>query len=351
MADSFGAYINARVRGMKSALLSRNELEAMLDGGRIDQIGEALLKSPYEVELAEALSRYQGADAIEDAVSRNLVVTFGKLRSMCREETAQLAEIFIGRWDLIAVKALLRNRHHGVSPDTAAHSLVPSPSMPQAVQKELASQDTMEALVRGLAAWNGGLCRGLVEALPAYQETKNLRVLEEALDRAYFVRNLVKLDTFRSKDAEFLKELLRSEIDRINLRRLFEPRAPGVEPEEVLREMLPRGRLTEQTLREIASAGSSERAAEVVSRTAYGDMAEALAVFAQTGKFSALERQFEVKFIERLRRAMQRQGIGLASLLRYAWLKYNEVMNLRIIAHGLAARLPKARLEQEILHV
>jgi vacuolar-type H+-ATPase subunit C/Vma6 len=124
-----------------------------------------------------------------------------------------------------------------------------------------------------------------------------------------------------------------------------------VEADDVLREMLPRGRLSESTLREIASAGSPERAAEVVSRTAYGDMAEGLAVFAQTGKFSALERQFEVKFMERLRRAAQRQGIGLASLLRYAWLKYNEVMNLRIIAHGLAAHLPKERLEQEVLHV
>ena len=345
------SFINARVRGMKSALLSRSELEGMLDAGRIDQIGETLLKSPYEVELAEALSRYQGADAIEDAVSRNLVATFAKLRAMCRDETAQLAEIFLGRWDLIAVKALLRNRHHGVSGDAAAQSLVPGPSMPQSVQKELSAQDSMDALVRGLAAWNGALCRGLLDALPAYQETKNLRVLEEALDRAYFVRNLVRLDTFRSDDAEFLKELLRSEIDRINLRRLFEPRAPGVEGEDALREMLPRGRLSDQTLREIASAGTPERAAEVVSRTAYGDMAEGLAVFGQTGKFSSLERQFEVKFMERLRRAMQAQGIGLASLLRYAWLKYNEVMNLRIIAHGLAARLPKARIEQEVLYV
>lgn len=351
MASPFASFINARVRGMKSSLLSRSELEAMLDGGRIDQIGEALLKSPYEVELAEALSRYQGADAIEDAVSRNLVSTFSKLKAMCQDETAQLAEIFLGRWDLIAVKALLRNRHHGVDAETGAKSLVPGPSMPQAVQKELAAQDSMESLVRGLAAWNGGLCRRLLDVLPSYQETKNLRVLEEALDRVYFVRNLARLGTFRSDDAQFIQELLRAEIDRINLRRLFEPRAPGVEAEDVLREMLPRGRLSAQTLREIASAGSPERAAEVVSRTTYGDMAEALSVFAQSGRFSTLDRQFEMKFMERLRRAMQHQGIGLASLLRYAWLKYNEVMNLRIIAHGLAAKLPKARVEQEILYV
>ena len=105
---------------------------------------------------------------------------------------------------------------------------------------------------------------------------------EEALDRAYFTRGLVRLGSSRSKDAKFVEEMLRSEIDRINLRRLFEPRAPGVEPDEVLREVLPRGRLPEQTLREIASATSPERAAEIVSQTPYGDMAEALAAFART---------------------------------------------------------------------
>ena len=345
------AYINSRARGMKSRLLSRSEIEAMLDSGRIDQMGESLLKSDYETELAEALSRYQGTDAIEDAVSRNLVATFAKIRGMCQQDYAPLAEIFVGRWDLIAVKALLRNRHHGVDAESGARSLVPGPSMTPAIQKEMSSLDSMDALVRGLAAWNPKLCRGLVDALPGYQESKNLRVLEEALDRAYFVRNVMRLESFRSFDANLIRAMLRAEIDRINLRRWFVPRAPGAEAVEIVRELLPRGRIGEQTLREIATAGSPERAAEIVGRTPYGDLSEGLARFAETGKFSALERQFELKLLDKLRGAVQRQGIGLASLLRYAWLKYNEVTNLRIIAHGLAARLPKARVEQEVLHV
>ncbi len=351
MPGKFAAYITARVRGMKSTLLSRNELVGMVDHARLDAMGEALLKSPYEDEMAEALTRYQGAEAIEDAVSRNLVNVFAKLKNMCREESAELADIFITRWDLSAIKALLRNRHHGLDAETGASSLVPSPSMPQAVQKELASHDTMDALVRGLSAWNPSLCRGLVEALPVYQETNNLRVLEEALDRNYFVDNVRRLEQFKSDDAKFIQELLRSEIDRINLRRLFEPRAPGSDVEEIMRQMLPKGTLPQDTLREIASANNPQRAAEIVGRTSYGDMAEALQAYAETGKFSYLERQFELRFLDKLKRAVQRQSLGLAILLRYAWLKYNEVMNLRIIAHGLAVHLPKARLEQEVLYV
>jgi len=351
MVETLSAYINARVRGMKSSLLPKTELSAMLDHGRLDGMAETLLKTPYEEEMAESLSRYQGAEAIEDAVSRNLVHTFAKLRRMCQEETRLLAEIVISRWDLGAVKSLLRNRHQGLDAATGERSLEPSPSMPQAVQQELASLDSMDGLVRGLAAWNSELCRGLLAALPAYQESGNLRVLEERLDRAYFVENVRRLEDMESDDARFVYDLLRWEIDRINLRRIFEPRPAGVGVEEVLREVLPKGTLGEQVLRDIASAGSPDRAAELVTRTAYGDMAEALESFAETGKFSRLERQFEFEYLERLKRAVQRQSLGLAILLRYAWLQYNEVTNLRLIAHGLAVNLPKQRIEQELVYV
>ncbi len=351
MPEALGAFINAYSRGLKSSLLKPGELSAVLDSGRLEAVSDLLLKSPYEAEAAEALSRFQGVDAIDDALARNLVNTFVRIKAMCREEMAQLADIFIGRWDLLAVKSLLRNRHSGVSAVESSASLVPGISMSPAVYRELAAQESMEGLIRGLAAWDPRLCGGLLQAFTGYQESRNLRVLEETIDRGYFLNSLGRLGCYRSNDATFLKELLRAEIDRINLRRLFEPRPEGVTADDVLREMLPRGVLTPATLRDIAAAGSPERAAEVMSRTPYGDMAEALAVFAQTGRFSALERQFELKFIERLRRAVQRQNLGLASLLRYAWLKYNEVTNLRIIAHGIAARLPKARLEQELLYV
>ena len=351
MPQALGAFVNAYSRGLKSSLFRSGDLSALLDSGRFEAVNELLLKSPYEKEAAEALSRFQGIDAIEDALQRNLVNTFARIKAICREEMAQLVDIFMGRWDLLAVKSLLRNRHSGVSGDKSSASLVPAISMPAAVYKELAAQDTMENLVRGLAAWNPRLCGGLLQALPAYNESRNLRVLEEAIDRGYFLNSLGRLGCYRSNDAVFLKELLRAEIDRINLRRLFEPRPEGVTADDILREMLPRGMLGPASLRDIAAAGSPERAAEVVARTPYGDMADALAAFAQTRRFSALERQFELKFIERLRRAVQRQNIGLASLLRYAWLKYNEVTNLRIIAHGVASRLPKARLEQELLYV
>ncbi len=348
---TFAAYISARVRGMSSTLLTRGMLDSFLDKGDLKAITEALLSSPYEVEMAEALTRYEGAEAIEDAVSRNLVSTFSKLRRIGRGPYEQWVGIFLARWDLIAVRALLRNRHHELDAETGAESLVPGPSIPQALMHELASQSSMEALVNGLVAWNSKLCGALSEHLGEYQESRRLGVLEEAMDRSYFIGNLRRWSSTRDEDLRFGRMLLKTEIDRINLRILFAPTAPGESPEDRIANILPRGLLSNDVLRAIASAPSPDRAVTLLDNTPYADLTEGIEYYAQTGKFSLLERQFESAFLTRLRQGSQQSPLGIALLMRYAAMKYNEVINLRMIAQGIAFQLPKDRVKQELVYV
>jgi len=349
--DMFAANISARVRGMKSGLMSRTDLEALYEKGTPEAMAEYLLTTSYEVEMAESLSSYKGYEALEDAIGRNLVKTFAGLKSMCRGRYAELADIFIARWDLMAVKALLRNRHRELDPITGANSLSPSPSIPVALQNELASQDTMNALIRGLAAWNGWLCAPLLEAQGEYAEKNDLSVLEQALDRRYFLGNVRQLSSARDADSHFLKALLRLEIDRMNLRMVFAPKDAGEEAEDVVSHLLPRGVLDVGTLRNIASAPSLDRAVAFLDNTPYTELSEGLAYLSQSGRYSLLERQFERVFMARLQRASQQRPLGIAILMRYAWLKYNEAINLRMLAQGAMAKLPRERVEQELLHV
>lgn len=348
--DSFGPYISARVHGMKRSLLKRSEIEAMLDRADLKALSDGLISSPYGDEMAEALTRYEGADAIEDAVSRNLVNTFSKLYRMCSGQYDSQARIFVGRWDLESVKALLRNRHHQLDSKTGAESLFPGPSMPVALLEEMASQDSMETLVRALAAWNGALCGAMVVKLPEYNEAKSLRVLEEALDRAYFVDNLRRLSGGRDGNSRSVKRLLRMEIDRINLRILFEPRGPDASPEDVIPRLIPRGLLSEKTLRDMAAANAPERAAALLEGTIYSHLAESVAAIGQTGNYSRVERLFEMAFVDRLRHAALHHALGISILMWYTWLKFNEVKNLRLIVRGLSAGMTVDRIREEILY-
>ena len=349
-AKSHAAHVSARVRGMKSHLLDTTDLDSLLESAGPEAMAEMLLTTPYETEMAEALTRYQGADAVEDGVTRNLINSFTKLRKMCDGELAELVGVFFTRWDLNAVKSLLRNRHHGLDAESGEASLLTSPSISPALINDLASRDTIEELVRGLIAWNSSLCRPLERHLTAYSESRNLRVLEDALDKAYFVSTLSSLESNKSVNAQFVREVLRLEIDRMNLRRLFEPRGTDMDAEDVLSELLPSGALSQDTLRAIASSSSPERAAEQLETTTYSGLGEALKAFSQTGHFSRLERAFDLLMLAKLKRASLQGSLSIAVLMRFAWLKYNEVMNIRMISRGASVHLPKSRIQEEVLY-
>ncbi len=350
MPNSLAAHLSARVRGVRSTLLSRNDLGALLERDPAG-MADALLATVYDKEMAESLTRHAGIDAVEDAATRNLINTFARLRSLGRGKLlGTLTRTFLARWDLIAVKSLLRNRHRELDAETGAASLKPGPSMPPALQKDLSAQPTMEALVQGLVAWNATLCRCLAAALPDYAKGRDLRVLEEALDRAYFPGNVLRLSGATDPDSRFLKGLLRLEIDRINLRMLFALRESGANPEDTLQRLLPCGALNPATLRAIATATSPERAVEALERTPYAELSEGLAVLAKTGRFAKFDRQMEQVFLKRLSLAANLNSIGIAVLMRFAWLKYNEAMNIRMIARGQSIRLARARIEEELVY-
>ena len=65
--DPFVLHFNARVHGMKRELFSAAEIDAFLEQGDLNRFVDALLDSDYRTEMAEALTRYQGADAVEEA--------------------------------------------------------------------------------------------------------------------------------------------------------------------------------------------------------------------------------------------------------------------------------------------
>lgn len=348
--DASAAYLNARVRGMRSALLTHEQFDDLLDLGDIQRLCDALMSTPYERDLAEALTRYPGADAVEEATSRNLVDAFRSLLRAAEGPQRTLAELFLERWDLIAIKSLLRARHHNLDPDASMQSLTPGPTMTVPLLRSFAEHGSMEDLIGALIGWNPRLCAALGRALEGYRQENTIRPLEEALDRSYFVKGARELKTADDPDSRVVRTALQMEIDRINLRTLLQLRGTERDPEAALARMLPQGALNERVLREMIGARDVESAMELLGGTAYQEIVERLYLFIQTGRFSPLERQFDRIILNALRLAMRTNVMSIAVLTHYAWLKYNEVVNLRLIARGAASRLPRGKVREEMVY-
>jgi ATP synthase A1 C subunit len=350
--DPFVLHFNARVHGMKRELFSAAEIDAFLEQGDLARFIDALLASEYRTAMAEALTRYEGADAVEEAVSRNLVATFQTLLSRSHGEFRDLVQIFLSRWDLMAVKSLLRCRHHGIDALEPGSSLIPGPTLPPPLMAEFSKLDSMETLVAALAAWNLELCGCLRKALPAYQESGDLSVLEEALDRAYFEDNAKRLKLAEDEDSKMLRSQLQSEIDRINLRTVFQHiDTKGELGESLESRFLSQGTLPKTLLRQMAASSDPAAAMTHLARTRYSGLVDELYQLLQTGRFSPMERYFERVLMKHIRRSARNNVFGIGVMMDYVWMKYNEAINLRLIANGLTGNLPVGRVRDGLYFV
>ncbi|MFO7973780.1 MAG: V-type ATPase subunit [Candidatus Hydrogenedentota bacterium] len=340
-------YMVARVHGMKSRLLSRDELEDLLDQQDVEAVIEVLLTSEYQEEMARALATHSGANAIEEAVSRHVLLAFQQLLDTSGPRYRPYAALFLARWDLMTVKQLLRRRFaqdHGVySRDLP----MPGPTLGVPLIKHLSELDSLEALIQGLVAWNRELCACLWGVHSTDGTEGELRVLEDALDRTYLVENVRSLAGNPDLNAQLLRNVLRLSIDGINLRILLHDKAHQDAHEDWL---LPEGTMSKRVAAKMMAAEDVESAMVLLESTPYRELVEGLYMFLQTGRFSPLERMFEQQLAKELRRMARRHGMTLAPLMYYAWLKYNEVVNLRLIARGGTRHLPRGRIREEMMY-
>lgn len=351
VVDPQFAYMNARIRSLKSMFFPRARIEELLHQNDLSKMVEALLDSPYRVQLAEALSHSKGADAIEEAVTRNLVTTAGMLLARAAGRPLELLKLFLMRWDLHAVKSLVRARHHGLAPEDALAVLVPGALMSSGLLRRFAACPNMETLCGQLIAWNPELCGGLSAALTAYRESGNVSVLDNALDQRYFVQSAAQLRDARDDSGRLLHFFLQLEIDRINLRLIFqrlrEPGAPPIEPEL----FLPEGTLSSPVLARLGQAGDAAEVVHTLGGKRYTEFVTELYQFTQTRRFSPIERLFERVLLRELRRLAVRNPLSFAVVMDYTCRKFNEVVNLRLIARGLAEHVPPGRVREQLVFV
>jgi vacuolar-type H+-ATPase subunit C/Vma6 len=111
------------------------------------------------------------------------------------------------------------------------------------------------------------------------------------------------------------------------------------------------GYCTPSSMMQIAASNSIEDAISHFEKTRYRHVHRGLYQYFQAGRFILLDRLFEDMFVDMLRRRMRMQVFSMAVLMHYVWVRCIEAVNLRVIARGLAMRLPQGRIREELIYV
>ena len=103
--------------------------------------------------------------------------------------------------------------------------------------KELLKQPDVRAVIDLLATWRIRYAKPLTESFPEFAKTKDLAVLECALDRYYYADALaaVKAPTYNN---DLIRDLLSLEIDVVNLRTVLRMVRDHVDPADAERYLI-----------------------------------------------------------------------------------------------------------------
>ena len=346
-------YINARMRGMKSRLLTHRALDDLILRPDLDSVIADLENSPYRDDIIAAKGQFSGILCIEYALRQNFIRTFRKIQDFSRaeEEAEQYIRIFLHRWDVQNIKTILRGKNIHATADEMLGCLVTAGELDEATFRELLRQPDVRAVIDLLATWRIRYAKPLTAAFPEFAKTRDLAVLECALDRFYYTDAMaaVKDPTYNNT---LIRNLLALEIDVVNLRTVLRMVRDHVPPEDAGRYLLGGGReFNEKKLRRLLSLSTIEDVVKALETTRYRFLAEVPESVMRSQKISVIEKELERFLIKKGVGAFLLDPLSVGSVIGYFWAKHNEVTNIRIISRCKTADFPVEDLREELVYV
>jgi len=346
-------YINARMRGMKSRLLSHRALDDLLLKPDLESVIADLENSPYREDIIEAKGRSSGILCIESALRQNFIKTFRKIQDFSKdeEEAKQYITIFLHRWDVQNIKTILRGKNIHTTAEEIFDCLVPAGELDEVTLKELLKQPDVRAVIDLLATWEIRYAKPLTESFPEFAKSQDLAILECALDRYYYADALetVKAPTYNNN---LIRDLLSLEVDVVNARTVLRMVRDHVDPADAQRYLIGGGtEFDEKKLRSFLSLPTIEDVVRAMAAKQYHFLAAVPEAAVRTQKISVIEKELERFLIKKGVGAFLLDPLSVASVIGYFWAKYNEITNIRIISRCKTADFPVENLKEELVYV
>ncbi len=345
-------YINARVRGMYRSLLDPHELRALLQKPDLDSLIAELQKTPYQREIETSCLRGSRITCLETALRSHLVSTCRKILKMFDDgESSRSVRLFLNRWDVHNLKAILRGKNIHSPPIEIQECLVPAGTLDEATLHELVNQADVRDVINLLATWRIDYARAFTPHIGEWSRTRELLVMEHALDEYYFdyARDAVRGS---SPESVVLQQLVGTEIDITNLKTVLTFIRDGVRVDDGDRFLLEGGgALPKKVLREMIQDGNLTTALKHLEGTPYAVLVRRCDETPTCGPQSLLIKELDRHLVRQGASLYRSDPLSVTVVIGYLYLFLAEVTNLRIIARCRDAGLSDEELEAELIHV
>ena len=328
---------------MKSQLLPPSRLEELLAAPDVPAVIQGLVDTPYNVELQEALTRFAGVRAIDEALSQNFYHGCRRILSFADGSERRQIEVVLLRYDLQNIRAIVRGRYTGRSDDEILSTLYPGGSLSEVRLRELLELPDLRTIADTLQTWMHPLGRALREGAEASARSGSLLDVELALDRAYAQYGYRVADGEGDGETSF-RRFLSAEVTATNLKTALRlRRIRELTREERDRFFVLGGAISRERFLTLADPQTS--IAEVAGTRVPG------VDLSGSEDLLEMERLIDRAFQRMAAQMLLGDPLGIDVVIGYLTRKAAEVANIRVIAHAKQLGLATDVARQEIVSV
>ncbi|MFP4403489.1 MAG: V-type ATPase subunit [Candidatus Woesearchaeota archaeon] len=336
-------YTFARVSAMKSKLIKKNDYYKLLKLDP-DSIIRFLQESEYKDVITKLSVKYSGLDLLDQALRKNKVKTFVKLKKISPRNVVEIINLYLNRWDYHNLKIVLRGIYSNSTKKEVSDLII---NIGNFDKKHFINLFEKNSIIDSLIYSKIVKEKEIKNAIEEFKSKNRLIELENSLDQVYFKKAIDGTQIY-GEYGKTLKDFLLRDIDINNIKNIIRFKKEGMDKEKILNMMIYSGKkLSKKNLEKIISQNTLKGVLDELKKTYYAKYID----FNDEEKIIDLEialNNYNLKF------AITKSNLNPMSIegvISFMIRKMIEVRNIRLIVKSKYFDIDEDYIEKKLLIV
>ena len=330
-------YANARVRAMRSKLLSRKSMLQLSDSPDAKSMIGVLIQTDYR----DYLDQFGGVKAdermVDFALSRSFELNVNRLIGISPSHVRASIAAIVSGGDFDGIKLLLHAKHKGMAFDSISNYLVGSRRLSIQRMRSAMSEGTVEDAAKALGEGTP-YAAAISAAMDAYRKTGSLADADMSLDMRYY-SSLGSVNNRLMVESPESARLVRMEIESRNLLTAMRMKRINAQPEQFKRALIPNGMTP---AKDMLDAYASSSPAEIAG------ISKAFRL-EQSSSMLDYEVQMRSQLLRKAIAVLGSSVLSFGAIVAYYYMKRAEMVTVRAILNGSAYGVKKDEIKGMII--
>ncbi len=336
------AYPMAKIRAWEARMLDESKIETLLESASLQSLALGLRGTDYESELKESV---ESVEQLESALNRHLLGAYEELFSIAPKQCVPFLKKFAERLDLANLKLVIRAASGLVERDLAIAHLGAGMIFSKARLEVMARSESIKDLIKQLSETE------YYQQLKKYLEPGEYDPLDlmRAVEQSYYAAVWKRASDLGRANCRIAKNILGREVDLTNVKLILRLKRLGVEPDLILKNLIPiEAEVSLSVLRECARSETLEGVRNSLSGTRLKSIL--IPILSSAGEDIAYaEKLLDESLLDFCKSVSVFKPLTIATPLAYLYAKHAEVRNIRVLARGIADRVPSVEMKRILL--